>query len=141
MFSGYSLIYKLKLYWIGLMTMTTEHKTPPPERMTIKLNDKDHELFMSFGLMNTLAIPINTVDELIQIDSEPDLRNFILHSCLDKRDSRGATVEVYDLEGLGYSQGEEILTWVRGHLQDFFITRLRNKVAIQKRVNQTITQP
>lgn len=123
------------------MIMTTEPNALPPERLTIKIDGQDHELFMSFGLMNTLAIPISSVDELIQIDNDPDLRNFILHSCLDKRDSRGATTKVYDLEGLSYSKGEEILTWVRGHLQDFFITRLKNKRNIQKRVNQTIMQP
>lgn len=118
--------------------MSTEAPTAPSEHFSITLNEKTHELFMSFGLMNTLAIPIRTVDELIDIDQNPDLRNFILSTCLDKRNEKGLVTEPFDLNKIGYQQGEEILEWVRGHLTDFFITRLRNKTVTQRQVNQTL---
>lgn len=120
------------------MTMSNEKPKAPPEKYSIEINEQKHDLFMSFGLMNTLAIPIKSVDDLIEIDNSPELREFILHSCLDTRNEEGLTITKFNLKQLSYAQGEEVLEWVRGHLTDFFITRLRNKLETQRRVNQTL---
>lgn len=125
--------------------MNEEALQKPPERkkVTLTLEDettKDVALFMSFGLLNTLAIPIQNVEQLIEIDENPDVRTFILKSCLSTRNEHGQVVNEFDTNTITYSEGEEILAWARGHLTDFFITRLVNKIATQKKVIQTINQ-
>lgn len=110
------------------------------DTLQVTIAEQNYEIFMSFGLMNTLVIPIETVENLISMDSDPDVRNFILTQCLSKRDAQGKVLELFQTHSVSYSQGEEILSWVRGHLENFFLTRLRNKLKIQQEVNQTILQ-
>jgi len=117
--------------------MTTVQECPP-ERITVTINNTSVPLFMSFGLLNTLVAPITSVDELIQIDQDPELRNFVLEVCLTKRDDDGQRISKPDLNAISYSEGEEVLDWARGHLNNFFTKRLKNRLQTQKTVNQTI---
>ncbi len=110
----------------------------PPERITLTINNTSVHLFMSFGLLNTLVTPITSIDQLIQIDQDPELRSFVLEVCLTKRDEDGQRITKPDLNSIGYSEGELVLDWARGHLTNFFTTRLKNRLETQKTVNQTI---
>lgn len=118
--------------------MTEPTREAPSEHQKFTVSGELVELFMSFGMLNTLAVPIKSFDNLIEVDSEPDLRSFILHICLDKRDAKGRVTEEFDVFSISMSEAEAILSWVKEHLTDFFITRLKSKLAIQKLASQTI---
>jgi hypothetical protein len=120
--------------------MAQDAAKKPTDRLRLMVNGKQKELFMSFALLNTLIIPFNTVDQLIELNSEPDLRNFVLEMCLAQRGEEGEIVEKFPLHTLAISEVEPIFAWVKEHIEDFFIMRLKNQLKTQRKVNQALSQ-
>tara|TARA_R110002050_G_scaffold227881_6_gene363524 strand:- start:2732 stop:3133 length:402 start_codon:yes stop_codon:yes gene_type:complete len=124
----------------GLTIMAQDVAKKPTDKLRLMIAGEQKELFMSFALLNTLIIPFNTIDQLIDLNSEPDLRNFVLEMCLAKRGDEGEIVKKFPLHTLSISEAEPILDWVKEHIEDFFITRLTNQLKTQRKVNQALSQ-
>lgn len=120
--------------------MAQEAVKKPTDKLRITLNGETKEAFMSFALLNTLIIPFNTIEQLIDLNSEPDLRNFVLEMCLAERGEEGEIIKKFPLHKLSVSEAEPILDWVKEHIEDFFIMRLKNQLRTQRKVNQALSQ-
>lgn len=117
------------------MTQDTENLS---DRLNIQVNDQDIEIYMSFALLNLLVTPIVDIDTLNEMDSNPDLRTYVLQTCLAERDKNGTVTKNMDLHNISMKNGEKILSWAKGHITAFFIQRLMNRVKTQQKINQAL---
>lgn len=121
--------------------MTT--KTPPQPYFEFKKNAHHIiEVYMSFGLLNSLSKFFENVDQVEEIYLNPELQAAILIECLSERDRKGTITEelvLNDLENL--NSVNELLAWVGEHLTDFFIQLLKASTNRLKRISQNQTTP
>ncbi len=109
------------------------------DKLKLTLNGEQKEVFMSFALLNTLIIPFNSVDDLLELNSQPDLRNFVLEMCLAERGCEGEITKKFPLHTISTQEAEPVMVWVKEHIEDFFITRLKNQLQTQRKVNQALS--
>lgn len=106
--------------------------------LTVEIGQDTHDIFMSFGLLNTLSAQITSIDDLTQAIIDPDYREFTLVQCLSERGPEGQIIRPFNSHTLGFEAGELILNWVQRHLEDFFIRRLTQNQKAIARVNQAV---
>ncbi|MES0134511.1 hypothetical protein NKJ88_06045 [Mesorhizobium sp. M0016] len=102
--------------------------------LTIKLDEAERELFMSFGLLNELSILVGDPGRIASVPVNSDMRRDILMACLAVRKKSGKVekpVADFDDLDISISDVEAILTWTMDHLMDFFVRSL-------KKVNQVM---
>lgn len=91
--------------------------------LTLEINGKSRDLFMSFGLLNELAVLLGDVDRLVELPINHDLRTTILKSVLSERSKAGKITAEADLSEIDMDPHDipKVLTWVSEWVVDFFI--------------------
>lgn len=118
----------------------TERTAPKPYFVFNKNENNPTEIFMSFGLLNSLSKYFETVDQVEEIFLNPELQATILIECLSDRDKKGRITEELNLNELEDLQSvNKFLAWVGDHLTDFFIQMLKASTNRLKRISQTTT--
>lgn len=117
--------------------MTTKKLSP---RFVFKISEsREIEIYMSFGLSNTLARYFETIDQLEFIALDADVRQSIIIDCLSERNENGRITKefnLYELQALD-DHIEEFFSWVGDHLTDFFIRMLRTETQRLKKMATT----
>lgn len=110
----------------------TEELPVLPETFTVKVNEEDRDIFMSFGLLNELTTIVGDPGAAAAITMNPDMRNKILTAALAKRKKSGKIEETVDIDDLDISINdvEALLDWVSGHVMSFFVRSLRKVAAV-----------
>ncbi|CCV12934.1 hypothetical protein MESS4_510101 [Mesorhizobium sp. STM 4661] len=101
--------------------------------ITIKQDDVERELFMSFGLLNELSILIGDPGQIAAVPVNPEMRRSILLACLAQRKKSGKVekpVADFDDLDISISDVEAILAWTMDHLMDFFVRSLKKVVQV-----------
>ena len=94
------------------------------EKITITVDGKKRELFMSFGLLSELTRLAVSPDGSALFMLEPELRDKVRRSLLAERTPGGKIVtEIEDPDDLAVSipDTERMLTWAMEHVLDFFV--------------------
>ncbi|RJF78079.1 hypothetical protein D3877_23400 [Azospirillum cavernae] len=91
--------------------------------LTLEINGKSRDLFMSFGLLNELASLLGDVDRLTELPINHELRTVILKAVLSERTKAGKIVTEADLSEIDMDPQDvpKILAWVGEWVVDFFI--------------------
>lgn len=106
-----------------------------PDRLAITLNNEKVELFMSFGLLNSLVKIIGESEDISQIYVAPELQEAVLKTVLAKRAPSGTPIEEVNLDDfdLSIEDGKRILAWVSEHCLDFLLNGLENAKSLASR--------
>lgn len=111
------------------------------DTITIKQNDEDRELFMSFGLLNELTRIIGDPSRVTQVALDPALRDEFLTALFAKRKKSGKIEEAADIEDLdiSYEDVEKALTWAQEHVMSFFVRSFRQIKAVTEKHEAEVT--
>jgi len=98
----------------------------PSPRFEVTFNNTKKEVFMSFGLVNTIAGMFEDMSQLTEAFTNPHVRGALVVECLSERNENGGLVKEIDLNTLGIETEHlfEFLTWVEAHVSDFFTQSL-----------------
>ena len=109
-------------------------KTKLSDRLSVKLEDKEHEVFMSFGLLNELTTLVDDPSRVPAIPIDPVLRTAVLGACFAQRKKSGKVEKPVDMEDIDVSieDAENTVAWVMDHLTSFFVRALRKVVAVSE---------
>lgn len=112
-----------------------------PPTLTITIDGESRDLFMSFGLLDTLSRIVIDPSRIAAIFTEPDLREEILKAALAHRRKSGKVESEIDLEDTDISikDVENVLQWVADHVMDFLLRSLRKVVEVTEQ-NKTLLQ-
>jgi hypothetical protein len=93
---------------------------------TVKINGKEQDIKMSFGLLNTLCRKVGDIDGAATIVMDQTLRDGVLIELLSDRDKSGKIVEPIDLYNLDihFDDAVDLLDWAASHVLDFFLKGL-----------------
>jgi hypothetical protein len=94
------------------------------DKLIIKQDGKDRELFMSFGLLSQLSKIAGTPEQVVLFTVDPDVRDEVRKAVLAKRKGGGKITEpVDDPDELDISvdDNERLLKWAVDHTLDFFV--------------------
>lgn len=105
-------------------------------KLSITTNDergqKQHrEVFMSYGLLNELIRVIGDPQRASTLELDADLAQFVLTIVLMPRTPTGKPApeaENFELPGLEVEEAYRIFDWVKAHVLDFFVRRLRSSL-------------
>lgn len=111
------------------------------DKLTVRIGDKDREIFMSYGLLNTLTRVIGDPAVVPAIAIDPDLRGKVLAEVLAERKKSGkvsaAVKDIDDLE-ISIEDVELLIDWVMEHVMSFFVRRMEKISAISSRHEKTL---
>lgn len=105
--------------------MTT---TPTPYFTLVTAEGKNHEVFMAFGLLNTLTGYFrSSLDDLPMLFLDPQVRSTVLVECLSKRDARGRILEEFNTYTVSFVDDslDGFFAWVEAHITNFFMRTQR----------------
>lgn len=105
------------------------------DKFTIKIDGKERDIKMTFGLLNTLCRRVGDIDGASQITMDQELRDAVLVELLSDRDKAGKITEEINLAELDVSIDDmiELLDWAGNHVLDFFLKGLERAKALQDR--------
>lgn len=91
--------------------------------LTLEVNGKSRDLFMSFGLLNELIRLIGEVERVSLAPVDHDLRNSLLKAVFAERSKAGRVTQEVDLDDLDIDPMDvpKVLAWVTHWVIDFFI--------------------
>lgn len=91
--------------------------------LTVEVNGKSRDLFMSFGLLNELATMFGDVDRLTELPTNHELRTEMLKAVLAERTKSGKVTVAADLDDIDIDPQDipKILAWAADWVVDFFI--------------------
>lgn len=111
--------------------MTTPNVSP---HFALKVDGKDFEVFMSFGLLNELSAMIGDPARAAIIFFDPPLRENVLRSALATRTKAGkvtaAVEEITDVE-VDLGEIELLLSWIAGHVLRFFVRSVKSVALLE----------
>lgn len=102
------------------------------DKLSINYNGVEHELFMSYGLLNELAKLVGSPEVAPSISIDEHLREAVLSTCLAERKRSGKLIKsVEDIDDLDISVSdiEAILDWATEHVLSFFVRSLAKMVS------------
>lgn len=101
----------------------------PKDRLTITVNEKDQEVFMSGGLIRQLAPIASSLGEFTQIFQNADIQEALIITALRPRTLAGQPVVKdlnYSLDDFVMSTDEmdKLIAWIADHVLYFFVNSL-----------------
>lgn len=105
------------------------------EYFTIKVDGKDKEIKMSFGLLNQLCGMCGDADDALMFGLNTDLREEALRLMLSKRDKEGRISDDVNLYLIDVDSDDvsDLLDWAGSHALDFFLkAATKTKAASEK---------
>ena len=105
------------------------------DTFTIKINGKERDVKMSFGLLNILCQKVGDLDGAATIAMDQSLREGVLIELLSDRDTRGRISEEFDLFTADMNPDDVValLDWAGEHVLDFFLKGLERAKKLQER--------
>ena len=105
------------------------------DTITVTINGKEQDVFMSFGLLNYLSSIVSDPSQVPAIPVTPVLRDGVLKALFAKRKKSGKVEEEVDYDDLDVSieDAERALDFAMEHLTNFFIRALKKVVAMSER--------
>jgi len=100
---------------------------------TIKVDGKERDVKMTFGLLNNLCRKVGDIDGAATIMMDLELRDGVLIEMLSDRDKNGKITAAADLSSIEVEMDDvvELLDWAQGHVLDFFLKGLERAKALQ----------
>ena len=100
----------------------------------ITVNGDEHEIKMTFGLLNNLCRKVGDIEAAAVIALDTNLRDAILIELLSKRDSKGKILEPIDLDSLEADPDSiiDLIDWAGTHVLDFFLKGLEGTKKLQE---------
>lgn len=111
-----------------------------PSTCTIKVDDQDYEIFMSFALLNRIAFLVGNPDHVHTIMLNPEMREAVLRELISPRDKKGKiskVMEIYDVE-ISLEDTQIALDFAADHVMDFTVRALSRSAALQNRNQERI---
>ena len=112
----------------------------PSDKLTVLVYDENKalvegEITMTFGLLNTLARITGDINRVGVIDIDPDLADEVLDEVLVPRSANGKANRAadYEMPDVPPEQAHLIFSWVKEHVMDFFLRRLRDTADLMSR--------
>lgn len=96
--------------------------TKPSDRLTITVNDKPTEIFMSSGLRDRLVEVAGEATNLTEILTEPKMQEKLCVVALCPRDQRGKALSNFSIDDFEFSieDGMTLKNWLAEHVFGFF---------------------
>ncbi|HYG34259.1 MAG TPA: hypothetical protein VEC99_05720 [Clostridia bacterium] len=106
-----------------------------PSSFTMKVNGQDHEVFMSFALLNKLAYYIGQPEQVFTVLLDPVVREIVMKELLAERSKTGRIKQEVELEDLDFDleEVESLLDWAAEHLLVFTLAVAEKATAHQLR--------
>jgi len=94
--------------------------------LSVNIDGKPVELFMSYGLLTELARTAPHIDALPSLDLDNDLRDRFLSTLIAERTKTGKVITPREIAEVDISipDVELALDWGKEHLVDFFLRRV-----------------
>lgn len=107
---------------------------------TVKINGQDEEIFMSFGLLNSITRHVGDPDNISLITLNADLREIILKEMIAKRTPTGKVIEERQIDEIEISLDdiENLLEFAAEHATDFLIRALEKTNARSKQYQERL---
>jgi hypothetical protein len=104
-----------------------------PDNLTITVNGKEQELFMSFSLQNSLARVVGKLGNLGEGLANPDMRDALVLITLAARNTDGKSLGDLSMRDydISVAEGEKLLDWVMGHIVNFFLQSLEAAIRLE----------
>lgn len=107
----------------------TEAKVERPDaNFTYKAGNVEKKIFMSFGLLDTIARKIGDIEKLFAVGADLELNQIVMSHLLTLNEKGRPEPTKYDAfestEGVDFEDLQRLLGWAAGHLTDFFIESL-----------------
>lgn len=102
------------------------------DKITVTLNGKERELFMSFGLLNNLTRIVDDPTRVPAIRTDSELRDAVLSAALAERKTSGKIEKEVDIDDIDITidDVERTLDWVMEHVMGFFVRALKKVVEV-----------
>jgi hypothetical protein len=109
-------------------------------RFTLTCGDTQTEIFMSFGLLNTLSGIFENPQQISETFTNPTVRLDILLLCLSKRDKYGKITEEFAINELEIDADHliDFLDWVESHISYFFLRAWEKAIRSTKKRTEDI---
>lgn len=106
------------------------------DRITLKVITasgavEEREIFMSYGLLNSLVRVLGDPSRTAALDLDPDLAEQVLLLVLIPRSPTGkptVSFEEFELPGLDPEEAYKLFDWVKEAVLSFFVKRLRKTI-------------
>lgn len=108
----------------------------PDPRISVKLPKGEHEVFMSFALLNEIASLAGGPEGIPRLSFDPATSTAAMELMLAPRDKRGRIIDPSPEEDpiipvdLDPEIAEQLLDWAGAHALDFFIRRFRKSTVL-----------
>ncbi len=92
-----------------------------PHQITVNIDDKPFEIFMSFALLNRICYIMGDSTQVPLILQDPELREAVLVECFAERDAKGKVLNRRTMEeiSVGFEDIQNVLEFVSEHVVDF----------------------
>lgn len=107
----------------------------PSDRLTINVNGKDQEIFMSGGLIRNIVPYYMSSMTTIEIFTEFTLQSEIIAECVKPRNNHGQPKKEYTIDDFEISREDanKLIAWVTEHVLYFFIDNINLTQKVQDR--------
>ena len=111
------------------------------DKIIVKVNGEDREIFMSFGLLNELTKIVEDPARVTAISVDNDLRDMVLKSLLATRKVSGKVENPCDLDDteISVEDVERLLAWGAEHTLGFFLRSLQKVMELTKKNEKEMT--
>jgi len=108
--------------------------------ITVKVDGEDRDIFMSFGLLDTLSRLIGDPSNVAQVHIDLDLRKGVLEALLAERKKSGKVINEVDIEEteISIEDAEKLVEWAASHVLNFFIRSLSKVSEMTKKSEKEI---
>lgn len=109
-------------------------------KLKLKVNDKDQEVFMSYGLLlNVTRLMPDGIQDVATVSQSPEHQMALIEICLsEKFPAEGeAKMHAEDYE-ISIEDGEALISWALAHATDFFKKAMTRTLMISGDVAQTL---
>ena len=105
------------------------------DKFTIKIDGKERDVKMTFGLLNALCRAVGDIDGATQMTMDQNLRDAVLVELLSERDKAGKITSNINLAEMEVSIDDvvDLLDWAGNHVLDFFLKGLERAKSLQDR--------
>lgn len=110
------------------------------DKIEIQITNPDNstavrELFMTYGLLNSLTSLIGDPDKVVMLETDPELVRTLITAVFIPRTPSGrisVNIDDYDPPGMSLTEGNKVIDWVKEHVLDFFIQRMQKSMKLAK---------
>ena len=100
---------------------------------TIKIDGKERDIKMSFGLLNTICKLVGDLDGATQLMIDQTLQQAVLVELLSDRDAKGKITGEVSLDEIDVDPSDvlDLLAWAGNQTLDFFLKGLERAKGLQ----------